>query len=72
MVTEVMNGPKHDDCPQVIIVHPYVYIRLTAWQERIGVANVRRIEFLTIWDLQGSAAQGSKPSSSALAKADES
>ena len=42
MVTAVMNGPKHDDCSQVITVPPFVYIGLIAWRERIGVANVRK------------------------------
>ena len=53
MVTEVVNGPKHDDCSQVIVVPPFVYIGLTPWRERIGVPNVSRIVFLTTKDLQG-------------------
>ena len=53
MVTEVMNGPKQDDSSQVIIVPLFVYVVLTAWRERIGVANVRRMVFLTTRALQG-------------------
>ena len=71
MVTEITNGAKHADCCQVVFVPLFVYIGLTAWRERIGVTNVRRIVFLTTRDLEGWAAEGSKLSSSALAKADE-
>ena len=53
MVTEVMNDHKHDDCSQVIVVPPFVYIRLAARRERIGVANVRMTVFLTTKDSQG-------------------
>ena len=39
MAMEVMNGPKHDDCSQVIIVSPFVYTGPKVWRELIGVAN---------------------------------
>ena len=42
-----MNDPKHDDCSQVIMVTPFVYIGDTAWRERMGVENLKRIVFLT-------------------------
>ena len=53
MVAEVMNGPKHEDCSQLIIVPPFVYIGLKAWRDLIGFANVRSIVFLTTRDLRG-------------------